>query len=95
MRASDPIFEIGLMLGGHKREDTFWLEVLTNLAHYLGSTGTPRLESTCESRQFRFRNIGNIRRNAILRNGLHRPTDTLRRLTRRQKQSVDPNGSIT
>jgi hypothetical protein len=32
MRASDPIFEMGLMLGGHKQEDQFWVHTLRNLA---------------------------------------------------------------
>ncbi len=29
MRASDPIFEIGLTMGGHKQEDRFWQHTLT------------------------------------------------------------------
>jgi len=32
MRASDPIFEIGMMLGGHRQEDSFWDTTLRNLA---------------------------------------------------------------
>lgn len=32
LRASDPIFELGLMLGGHAQEDRFWQETLTRLA---------------------------------------------------------------
>ena len=32
MRASDPIFEMGLTLGGHKQEDRFWEQTLTALA---------------------------------------------------------------
>jgi hypothetical protein len=32
MRASDPIFELGLTLGGHKQEDRFWEQTLTALA---------------------------------------------------------------
>src|SRR5918995_538422 len=29
MRASDPIFELGLAMGGHKQEDRFWNHTLT------------------------------------------------------------------
>jgi len=36
MRASDPIYEVGLALGGHRREDAFWSETLTALARHLG-----------------------------------------------------------
>ena len=32
MRASDPIFEMGLTFGGHKQEDRFWQQTLTALA---------------------------------------------------------------
>src|SRR3982751_4484624 len=36
MRASDPIFELGLAMGGHKQEDRFWQSTLTALAAYFG-----------------------------------------------------------
>jgi hypothetical protein len=36
MRASDPIFEIGLMLGGHRQEDKFWNHTLGALAAHVG-----------------------------------------------------------
>jgi phytoene dehydrogenase-like protein len=35
-RASDPLFELAMPLGGHKQEDIFWLETLANLARALG-----------------------------------------------------------
>ena len=35
MRASDPIFEMGLTMGGHKQEDRFWKQTLTALADAL------------------------------------------------------------
>ena len=34
MRASDPIFELGLMMGGHAQEDQLWNTTLTNLARH-------------------------------------------------------------
>lgn len=36
MRASDPIFELGLILGGHRQEDTFWNQTLERLAAHFG-----------------------------------------------------------
>jgi hypothetical protein len=36
MRASDPIFEVGLVLGGHKQEDAFWAQTLQRLATHFG-----------------------------------------------------------
>jgi len=38
MRASDPIFELGLMLGGHRQEDRFWNITLANVAAYYDVT---------------------------------------------------------
>jgi len=36
LRASDPIYEVALGLGGHRKEAAFWRETLTSLAHHLG-----------------------------------------------------------
>ncbi|MCY7399997.1 MAG: hypothetical protein LH477_03385 [Nocardioides sp.] len=36
MRASDPIFELGLTLGGHGQEDKFWNHTMRSLAAHLG-----------------------------------------------------------
>ena len=36
MRASDPVFELGLLLGGHRQEDVFWQRTLLRLAEHLG-----------------------------------------------------------
>jgi len=36
MRASDPIYEIGLACGGHRKEDAFWRQTLSALGRHLG-----------------------------------------------------------
>ena len=36
MRANDPIYEIGMTLGGHRKEDKFWTATLTALGRRLG-----------------------------------------------------------
>ena len=36
MRASDPIFELGLAMGGHKQEDRFWNDTLASVAAHFG-----------------------------------------------------------
>src|SRR5215216_2804950 len=36
MRASDPIFELGLAMGGHKQEDRFWNHTLASVAAHFG-----------------------------------------------------------
>ncbi|TDO48416.1 hypothetical protein EV643_10745 [Kribbella sp. VKM Ac-2527] len=39
MRASDPIFELAMMMGGHGQEDRFWGRTLGNLAAHFGHPG--------------------------------------------------------
>jgi hypothetical protein len=44
MRASDPVFELGLALGGHAQEDKFWMHTLAQLG---GAFGSPDAEVDC------------------------------------------------
>jgi hypothetical protein len=41
MRASDPIFELGMVLGGHAEEDRLWAHTLTQLAGAFGTADAP------------------------------------------------------
>src|SRR5271154_3898720 len=36
MRANDPLYEIGMTFGGHRKEDRFWAATLTALGYRLG-----------------------------------------------------------
>ena len=51
MRASDPIYELGLALGGHRQEDRFWQHTLTQLAAHFGGAArsTPRWCASTEA----------------------------------------------
>ena len=40
MRAQDPLGELGLAMGGHRQENRFWEQTLTNLAAHLGAEET-------------------------------------------------------
>lgn len=40
MRANDPLYELGLKFGGHRKEEHFWAEMLWNLAGLYGSAST-------------------------------------------------------
>jgi hypothetical protein len=61
LRASDPIYEVGLALGGHRKEDRFWHATLANLCGHFGmSQPTVKQEVVCvdSKRQWgRWRNI--------------------------------------
>lgn len=72
MRASDPVFELGLALGGHRREESFWHETLSNLARSLGSQATPTAKRTLVDRHRHWTNAANIRNNGLLHSALAR-----------------------
>ncbi|HUL25209.1 MAG TPA: hypothetical protein VLW44_05500 [Streptosporangiaceae bacterium] len=71
MRANDPLYEIGLALGGHRKEDRFWAQTLTALGERLGAAG-PQVEtrSECIDPRRQWRNARNIWHNAALRSVL-------------------------
>lgn len=80
MRSSDPIYEIGMVLFGHRIEDRFWGATLTALAERLGVTD-PLVDAhtECMDKKRQWKRAGNVRHNAAVRSGMHRA----RRLGRR------------
>jgi len=72
IRASDPLFEIGMVLGGHRRENEFWDQTLRNLALHFGIAAEPETKVTCEDPHYQWENAKNIWHNGAIRNGLVR-----------------------
>lgn len=66
MRASDPIYEIGMPLGGHRHENRFWQASLRALAKYAGVEAEPGMEMSCLDEHRNWRNATNVRYNAFL-----------------------------
>jgi hypothetical protein len=60
MRASDPMFELGLMLGGHKQENVFWQATLTNVAKHFGYEGEVDTVVVCVDQKRQWRRWSNI-----------------------------------
>lgn len=79
MRASDPLYELGMMFGGHRIEDRFWVATLTALAARFG-VPTPAVEarSECMDKKRQWRRVGNVRHNAMVRSTVHRARHPLR-----------------
>ena len=75
MRASDPLSEIGLTLGGHRQEDRFWTATLTALAAHFGHVADVDRRIVCVDRRRQWRRWGNVRHSAALhaRPRLRRP----------------------
>lgn len=67
MRANDPLYELALGCGGHRREERFWAEMLWNLAALYGERPSIYLSRVCLDRRRQWGRSANIRHNAALR----------------------------
>ncbi|HEV2257902.1 MAG TPA: hypothetical protein VGS06_32605 [Streptosporangiaceae bacterium] len=78
MRANDPLYEIGMMFGGHRKEDKFWAATLTSLGERLGLPD-PKVDTktTCVDAKRQWRHANNIWHNSMIRSVLQ--TLTFRR----------------
>jgi len=83
IRASDPIYELGLTTFGHRKEDQFWCHTLAHLALHFGIVATPEANTVCIDNRRQWRRFGNVRHNAAIRTGLHSATTPLRWFRRR------------
>jgi len=83
MRANGPRYELGMMFGGHAKEDRFWAQTLTALGTRLG-VPDPQVEtrSTCVDSHRQWRNAKNVWRNAMLRSMLQTKAAPLHRRSR-------------
>ena len=79
MRAQDPLTEIGLTLGGHRKEDRFWEETMRALAGRFGVAGEPETSVVCVDRRRQWRRAGNVRHSSAFRSGIHTATAPLRK----------------
>ncbi|MEO9175222.1 MAG: hypothetical protein ABI317_06870 [Gaiellales bacterium] len=82
MRASDPLYEIGLTMGGAGEEDRHWEHTLRELARHFGVEGEVTRESVCVDKRRQWSNVANVWQNAGVRSGLHATTAPIRRLRR-------------
>jgi hypothetical protein len=71
MRASDPLYELGMTFGGHRQEDAHWSHTLSSLATYLGAPGEVIAENVCVDRKRQWSRAANIWHNSGVRSGIH------------------------
>jgi hypothetical protein len=87
MRASDPIYEVGMTLGGHKKEDKFWVATLRALGDRLGVPDAPITAGTsCVDKKRQWRHAGSVWHNSMVRSVLQTiaaPVTALVRVARR------------
>jgi anti-sigma regulatory factor (Ser/Thr protein kinase) len=88
MRASDPIYELGLrFFGGHKQEDRFWQHTLTQVATYFHSPALIERETVCIDKKIQWSQAGNIWHNSVVRTTMHRLLRPSLWFRRREKRS--------
>lgn len=79
IRASDPLYEIGMRLGViDKTEDNFWHVDLKNLAAYFGVEGAVQQFNTLIDPNLQWKYARNIYHNAAIRTGLYHLTAPVR-----------------
>jgi hypothetical protein len=71
MRASDPIFEMGLMMGGHRQEDRFWQQTLTALAANFDHEGDVDTKVVCVDKKRQWSRWKNIWHSSAIRSTLY------------------------
>jgi hypothetical protein len=71
MRANDPLYELAMSLGGHRKEDQFWIQTMTSLARRLGVVpAVVRNRTVCLDRRRQWRNAGQVWHNSMVRTTL-------------------------
>jgi hypothetical protein len=79
LRAGDPIYELALPLGAHRKEDRFWQHTLRSLAAHFGVVD-PRVRTAmaCIDRRRQWAKAGNVWHNAAVRSALYQLATPLR-----------------
>ena len=79
MRASDPIFELGLTLGGHRQEDKFWQHTLRSLAARFDVVDAPVETSVvCVDKKRQWSRWTNVWHSSAIRSTVYTVTAPLR-----------------
>jgi hypothetical protein len=82
MRASDPIYELGLALGGQRQEDKFWQHTLCAVAEHFGVDAPVNTTVVCVDPRRQWSHAGNIWSNAAVRTTIALPARVFRRASR-------------
>jgi hypothetical protein len=88
IRANDPIYELSFCMGfGHKSEDVFWAETLTNLATHLGASNPqPSQSNSLVDPRVQWSEWRNIWHNAGIRSGLYMPVAMVKKVFDKSKE---------
>ena len=91
MRASDPIFELGLTLGGHRQEDRFWQHALRALAAHFDHEAEVDTQVVCVDKRRQWSKWRNVWHSSAIRSTLYTmgaPRRAVKRLFTRDRAVV-------
>ncbi len=71
MRASDPIFEMGLTMGGHKQEDRFWNHTLRQVAAHFGEAADVHTQVVCVDKKRQWSKWSNVWHSSAIRSTIY------------------------
>lgn len=66
IRAQDPMVELGMAFGGHRKEDRIWLHTLRTLSAHLGHEAEPDKLIVCVDRKRQWQHARNVRHDAAI-----------------------------
>jgi hypothetical protein len=82
IRAQDPMYEVGMILGGKGAEDRMWLHVLHQLASHFGVEARATVVRVVVDKKRQWEHWRNIKKNAAIRSGLHMAGAPVRAITK-------------
>jgi hypothetical protein len=87
IRASDPLYELGMAIGLARKQNETWTKTLENLARHFGASAVVQSEIVCVDSRWQWRYASNLWHNAAIRSGLYALARPLRwaRAGRRSK----------
>jgi hypothetical protein len=89
MRASDPIFELGLALGGHRQEDRFWQHTLRAVAAHFDHEAEVDTQVVCVDKRRQWSKWRNVWHSSAIRSTLYTmgaPGRAVKRLLKRDRK---------
>jgi hypothetical protein len=72
MRSNDPIYEGGLAMGGHRKENKFWVHTLKSLAAHFGiEDAEVETQVMCVDKKRQWKMARNVTKNSAIRSGMY------------------------
>jgi hypothetical protein len=91
MRCSDPIYELGAGLFGHRQENKFWEHTLRSLAAHLGEPQAHvDTQVVCVDKRRQWKRAGNVRHSAAIASTLYMVSAPARWLRGRMRRTPTP-----